>query len=129
MKEDKESFRISNSLVNNSSSKLQKVIYQSASKPSFGYTKKWWCWYQVFCFPFFELPGSQKEPPATRTVIQQHQIYHQQKVTQVLRKCASNASIFLEFLPQYKEYLYQYLYRESIQDLKSLKISLRFKTR
>ena len=41
------------------------------------------------------------------TVIQQHQIHHQQKVTQVLRKCAPNVSIFLEFLPQYKEYLYQ----------------------
>ena len=24
-----------------------------------------------------------------------------------MRKCASNLSIFLEFLPQYKEYLYQ----------------------
>ena len=24
-----------------------------------------------------------------------------------MRKCASNVSIFLEFLPQYKEYLYQ----------------------
>ena len=95
MKEAKESFSISNSLVNNSSSKLQKVIYQSGSKRSFGYIEKWWCWYQVFCFPFFKLSGPQKEPPPMMTVIQQHQIYHQQKVTQVLRKCASNESIFL----------------------------------
>ena len=62
---------------------------------------------EVFCFPFFKLPRPQKEPPASRTVIQQHQIYYQQKVTQVLRKCAFNVSIFLEFLPKYKEYLYQ----------------------
>ena len=38
MKEAKESFRISNSLVNNYTSKLQKVSYQSGSKRSFGYT-------------------------------------------------------------------------------------------
>ena len=38
MKEAKESFRISNSLVNNSTSKFQKVSYQSGSKRSFGYT-------------------------------------------------------------------------------------------
>ena len=38
MKEAKESFRISNSLVNNSTSKLQKVRYQSSSKCSVGYT-------------------------------------------------------------------------------------------
>ena len=42
-----------------------------------------------------------------RTVIQQHQVCHQQEVTQVLRKCESNVNIFLEFLPRYKEYLYQ----------------------
>ena len=38
MKEARESFRISNSLVNNSTSKLQKVSYQSGSKRSLGYT-------------------------------------------------------------------------------------------
>ena len=38
MKEAKESFRISNSLVNNYTPKLQKVSYQSGSKRSFGYT-------------------------------------------------------------------------------------------
>ena len=38
MKEAKESFRISNSLVNNSTTKFQKVSYQSGSKRSFGYT-------------------------------------------------------------------------------------------
>ena len=38
MKEAKESFRISNSLVNNSTSIFQKVSYQSGSKRSFGYT-------------------------------------------------------------------------------------------
>ena len=38
MKEAKESFRISNILVNNYSPKLQKVSYQSGSKRSFGYT-------------------------------------------------------------------------------------------
>ena len=37
MKEPKGSFRISNSLVNNSTSKFQKVSYQSGSKRSFGY--------------------------------------------------------------------------------------------
>ena len=37
MKEAKESFRISNSLVNNYTPKLQKVSYQSGSKRSFGY--------------------------------------------------------------------------------------------
>ena len=38
MKEAKESLRISNSLVNNSTIKLQKVSSQSGSKRSFGYT-------------------------------------------------------------------------------------------
>ena len=38
IKEAKESFRISNNLGNNSTSKLQKVSYQSGSKRSFGYT-------------------------------------------------------------------------------------------
>ena len=38
MKEAKESFRISNSLANNSTTKSQKVSYQSGSKRSFGYT-------------------------------------------------------------------------------------------
>ena len=38
MKEAKESFRISNSLVNNYTPKFQKVSYQSGSKRSFGYT-------------------------------------------------------------------------------------------
>ena len=38
MKEAKESFRISNSLVKNSTSRLQKVGHQSGSKRSFGYT-------------------------------------------------------------------------------------------
>ena len=38
IKEAKESFRISNSLVNNSTSKFQKVSYQSGSKGYFGYT-------------------------------------------------------------------------------------------
>ena len=38
MKEAKESFRISNSLVNNPTTKFQKVSYQSGSKRSFGYT-------------------------------------------------------------------------------------------
>ena len=38
MKESKEFFRISNSLVNNSPNKFQKVSYQSVSKRSFGYT-------------------------------------------------------------------------------------------
>ena len=38
MKEAKESFRISNSLVSNSATKFQKVSYQSGSKRSFGYT-------------------------------------------------------------------------------------------
>ena len=38
MKEAKESFRISNSLVNNPTTKLQEVSYQSGSKGSFGYT-------------------------------------------------------------------------------------------
>ena len=38
MKEAKESFRISNNLVNNSTPKLQKVSYKSGSKHSFGYT-------------------------------------------------------------------------------------------
>ena len=44
-----------------------------------------------------------------RTAIQQHQICHQQEVTQqqVLRKFVSNVSAFLEFLSRYKEYLYQ----------------------
>ena len=37
MKEAKESFRISNSLVNKSTTKFQKVSYQSGSKGSFGY--------------------------------------------------------------------------------------------
>ena len=37
MKEAKESFRISNSLVNKSTTKFQKVSYQSGSKSSFGY--------------------------------------------------------------------------------------------
>ena len=50
---------------------------------------------------------SQKEPLASRTVIQQHQISHQQEVAQVLRECASDVSTFPKFLPQYKEYLYQ----------------------
>ena len=26
-----------------------------------------------------------------------------------MRKCASSVSVFLEFLPQYKEYIYQYI--------------------
>ena len=38
MKEAQGSFRISNSLVNNDTPKLQKVSYQSGSKCSFGYT-------------------------------------------------------------------------------------------
>ena len=38
MKEAKESFRISNILVNNSTNKFKKVSYQSGSKRSFGYT-------------------------------------------------------------------------------------------
>ena len=38
MKEAKESFRISNGPVNNSTTKFQKVSYQSGSKRSFGYT-------------------------------------------------------------------------------------------
>ena len=38
MKESKESFRISNSLVNNSATKFQKVSYQSGCNRSFGYT-------------------------------------------------------------------------------------------
>ena len=38
MKEAKESFRISNSLVNNYTPKLQKFSYQSGSKRFFGYT-------------------------------------------------------------------------------------------
>ena len=38
MKEAKESFRISNSLVNNSTTKFKKVSYHSGSKHSFGYT-------------------------------------------------------------------------------------------
>ena len=38
MKEAKESFRISNSLVKNSATKFQKVSYQSCSKRSFEYT-------------------------------------------------------------------------------------------
>ena len=46
-----------------------------------------------------------------RTVIQQHQICHQQEVTQVLRKCTPNVSIFLELLRRYKEYIYQCIRR------------------
>ena len=38
MKEARESFRISNSLVNNSTTEFQKVSYQSGSKLSFGHT-------------------------------------------------------------------------------------------
>ena len=38
MKEAKEPFRISNSLVKNSTTKFRKVNYQSGSKRSFGYT-------------------------------------------------------------------------------------------
>ena len=38
MKEAKESFKISDSLVNNSTTKFQKFSYQSGSKFSFGYT-------------------------------------------------------------------------------------------
>ena len=38
MKEAKELSRISNTLVNNSTTKFQKVIYQSSSKYSFGLT-------------------------------------------------------------------------------------------
>ena len=52
-------------------------------------------------------PGRQKEPPALSAVIQQRQKCHQQDVTQVLRKYASNVSIFLELLPRYKRNLYQ----------------------
>ena len=37
MKEAKESFRVSNSLVNNSTTKFQKVSYKPGSKGSFGY--------------------------------------------------------------------------------------------
>ena len=59
-------------------------------------------WYQLFSFPFFKLPGQQKEPPASRRVIQQLQICHQQEVPQVSRKSASNVRIFLEFLPDIK---------------------------
>ena len=39
MKEAKKTFRISNSLVNNSTTKFQKVSYQSGSKRSFGLQK------------------------------------------------------------------------------------------
>ena len=38
MKEAKELFRISNTIVNNSTTKFQKVRYQSSSKCSFGLT-------------------------------------------------------------------------------------------
>ena len=57
-----------------------------------------------------QFSGWQKEPPAPKTkVIQMHQICQQQEVVQVLRICSSDVSIFLEFLPQYKEYLYQFI--------------------
>ena len=39
--------------------------------------------------------------------MQSHQIRHQKEVTQVLKKYASTVNLFLEFLPRYKEYLYQ----------------------
>ena len=51
--------------------------------------------------------GRQKEPPALSAVIQQQQKCHQQDFIQVLRKYASNVSIFLELLPRYKKNLYQ----------------------
>ena len=63
---------------------------------------------RVFCFPLFKFPEPQKESSSSRiTVIQQNQTCHQQEVVQVLRKCTSHVSIFLEFLPQYKENIYR----------------------
>ena len=80
---------------------LKKLVTSySGSKCSFGYTNG-------DAGARFSACRAEKGTTSIGTVIQQHQIYHQQKATQVLRKSASNVSIFLEFLPQYKEYLYQ----------------------
>ena len=108
MKEAKESFRISNSLVNNCTSKLQKISYQSGSKRSFGYTNGG-AGARFSASHSLNYQGRKRNHQAASTTVicQQQQIHHQEKVTQVLKKCASNVSIFLEFLPQYKEYLYQ----------------------
>ena len=78
MKEAEESFRILISLVRKSITKFEKVSYQSNSKRS----------------------RTANEPSALRTkVIKQHQVCHQQEVTQVLWKCASNVKIVLELVP------------------------------
>ena len=110
MKEAKESFRILNSLANKSTTKFQKVTYQSGSKRSFGYTNSG-AGARFSASHSLNFQGRKRNHQHRRTVTQQHQICHQQEVTQVLRKCISNVSIFLEFLPQYKEYLYQCIRR------------------
>ena len=96
--EAKESFRISYSLVNNSTSKLQKVSYQSGSERSFEYSNTG----AGDRFSAFNSLNFQVQAPGSRTVIQQHQICLQREVTQGLRKCASDVSMFLEFLPNIK---------------------------
>ena len=105
MKEDKESFRISNSFVNNSTTKFPKVSYHSGSKCSLGYTNSG---------PGARFSASHCLNFQGRKRNHQHRGQSSSStkyVTQVLRKCASNVNIFLEFLPRYKEYLYQCIRR------------------
>ena len=53
--------------------------------------------------------------------MRQHQICHQQEIAQVLRKYAADLTIFLELLPQNKEYLCQCIIKKLLQsDLKVL---------
>ena len=106
MKEAKESFRISNSLLNSSTTKFQKVSYQSRFNCSFGYLNTG-TGARFSASHSLNFQGPKKNHQPSKTVIQQHQICLQQEVTQVLRKCVSSASIFLEFLPRCKKYLYQ----------------------
>ena len=48
--------------------------------------------------------------------MRQHQICHQQEIAQLLRKYAADLTIFLELLPQNKEYLYQMYYTKVVAE-------------
>ena len=89
MEKAKESFRISNSFVNNYSTKSQKVNYQSGSKRSFGNTSTGVCT-RFSAFHSLNFQGRKKN----------HQ--HRGHSLTELSKSESDVSIFLEFLPQYK---------------------------
>ena len=89
MKKAKESFRISNSFINNNTTKFQKVYYQSGSKRSFGNTSTGVCT-RFSVFHSLNIQGRKKN----------HQ-HRGQSLTE-LSKSESDVSIFLEFLPQYK---------------------------